>query len=250
MPVAELRSVTKRLRRGGSAALESIFPFAPGELVALPGPNGAGKHTTAVRVVLLGLSAPTSGEASLFGHHPRASHAAKLRRGALLQVAKVPETLKDPRAYRAFFQLLRGMPLPFAETVAAAGLAGIENRAFRRSLRRPETAGALRPGHLRQPRPPVPRRAHHVGLDVESRRAPLGHIRGFVAPRRQCFVDHALPGRSRRPGASRGRYRNRGRIAAEGTPAEIKAQTHTTGLEDAFLAIMKENGNAIEEVLQ
>jgi ABC-type Na+ transport system ATPase subunit NatA len=43
---------------------------------------------------------------------------------------------------------------------------------------------------------------------------------------------------------------DRGRIAAEGTPAEIKAQTKTSGLEDAFLAIMRESGNAPEEVLQ
>jgi ABC-2 type transport system ATP-binding protein len=42
---------------------------------------------------------------------------------------------------------------------------------------------------------------------------------------------------------------DRGRIAAEGTPAEIKAQTGTSGLEDAFLAIMHENRDAAAEVL-
>src|ERR1035438_6074216 len=90
MPVAELRGVTKRY--GQVEALRGVdLSLARGELLALLGPNGAGK-TTAVRI-LLGLAAPTSGEASIFGHHP-ASHQAKLRRGALLQVAKVPETLK------------------------------------------------------------------------------------------------------------------------------------------------------------
>jgi ABC-2 type transport system ATP-binding protein len=39
---------------------------------------------------------------------------------------------------------------------------------------------------------------------------------------------------------------NQGRIAAEGTPAEIKERGAATGLEDAFLAIMKES--SLQEV--
>ena len=124
MPVAELRGVTKR--HGQVEALRGIdLSIAPGELLALLGPNGAGK-TTAVRI-LLGLAAPTSGEATLFGYHPASQ--AKLRRGALLQVAKVPETLKV-REHIELFSSYYEKPLPIAETIAAAGLAGIENRLF------------------------------------------------------------------------------------------------------------------------
>jgi ABC-2 type transport system ATP-binding protein len=92
MPAAELRSVTKRY--GPVEALRGIdLTIAPGELVALLGPNGAGK-TTAVRI-LLGLAQPTSGQATVFGRPP-AGHEAKLRRGALLQVAKVPAWSPGP----------------------------------------------------------------------------------------------------------------------------------------------------------
>src|SRR4051812_48074051 len=89
MSIAELRNVTKTY--GSVTALAGIdLTIEPGETVALLGPNGAGK-TTAVRI-LLGLTEQTSGRANLFGYAPT-SMAAKLRRGALLQVAKVPETL-------------------------------------------------------------------------------------------------------------------------------------------------------------
>ena len=61
-----------------------------GEVVALLGPNGAGK-STAVRM-LLGLSTPTAGRATVFGRDPRAA-SARTRIGAMLQVASVPRTL-------------------------------------------------------------------------------------------------------------------------------------------------------------
>src|SRR5271169_3527910 len=120
MSIAELHGVTKRY--GAIEALRGIdLTVERGELLALLGPNGAGK-TTAVRI-LLGLTAPTSGEATLFGYHP-ASHQAKVRRGALLQVAKVPETLKV-REHIELFSSYYEKPLPIPETIAAAGLGGI-----------------------------------------------------------------------------------------------------------------------------
>jgi len=56
----------------------------------LLGPNGAGK-TTALRV-LLGIDAPDSGTATLFGASPR-RYRARRRVGAMLQTGGVPPTL-------------------------------------------------------------------------------------------------------------------------------------------------------------
>src|SRR3954454_23594589 len=89
-PVAELRQAVKCY--GAVTALAGIdFTVRPGEVVALLGPNGAGK-TTNVQL-LLGLARATAGEAFLFGRDPRDA-AARMRVGAMLQVSKVPETLK------------------------------------------------------------------------------------------------------------------------------------------------------------
>ena len=123
MHVAELRGVTKTY--GPVEALRGIdLTIERGELVALLGPNGAGK-TTAVRI-LLGLAKPTGGMAEVFGHPP-ASHEARLRRGTLLQVSKVPETLRV-REHIELFSSYYPSPLPLRITLEAAGLEDLDNR--------------------------------------------------------------------------------------------------------------------------
>ena len=189
MPVAELQNVTKNY--GAVTALHGIdLAIERGELLAVLGPNGAGK-TTAVRI-LLGLTEQTSGRAAIFGQAP-ASHAAKLRRGAMLQVARVPETIRRARAHRTVLQLL-----PQAAQVRGhhrrrrTGRRG--EAPLRGTLRRTETARAVCAGHLRQSRPAVPGRAYcgagcgSAARDVETH----SRIRGA---RRQRAAHHPLPGR-------------------------------------------------------
>ena len=90
VPLAELSDVTKRY--GPTEALKPLtLRIAAGRVTALLGPNGAGK-TTAVRL-LLGLTRPTTGTVRLFGTDP-SSRAARQRTGVMLQVARVPDTLR------------------------------------------------------------------------------------------------------------------------------------------------------------
>jgi len=239
MPVAQLQNVTKSY--GPIQALRGIdLAIEAGELVALLGPNGAGK-TTAVRV-LLGLAMPTSGQTTIF-NKPPSSYEAKLQRGALLQVAKVPETLRV-REHIELFSSYYPNPLPIAETLASAGLTGIENRLFgelsggqkQRVLFALAICGNPRLLFLDEPT---------VGLDVEARRALWSRIRSFVARGGSVLLTtHYLDEADAL--ANRIAVINQGRIVAEGTPAEIKARGAATGLEDAFLSIMKET----EEVAQ
>ncbi len=80
------------MRYDDKVALRDVsLDIGPGGLCALLGPNGAGKTTTVK--LLLGLATPTSGTVSLFGHDPRSS-ASRRNIGAMLQVGKVPETLR------------------------------------------------------------------------------------------------------------------------------------------------------------
>jgi ABC-2 type transport system ATP-binding protein len=233
MSVAELRGVTKRY--GAVEALRGIdLNIERGEILALLGPNGTGK-TTAVRI-LLGLSTPTSGRATVFGLPPD-SLEAKLRRAAMLQVAKVPETLKVREHIELFASYYRD-PLPFAETVEAAGLGGIENRLFGElsggQKQRVLFALAIcgNPNLLCLDEPTV-------GLDVESRRTLWARIRTFTASGGSVLLTtHYLDEADAL--AHRVAVINKGRIVAEGSPAEIKARTARTGLEDAFLEIMKQ----------
>src|ERR1700685_4115247 len=112
---------------GGVQALrQGDFTLRAGELVALLGPNGAGK-TTAVKL-FLGLAKPTTGTVSVFGGNPMHAEV-RTRIGAMLQVAKVPETLRV-REHIDLFSSYYPQPLSLAETLTLAGLQGVKNTLF------------------------------------------------------------------------------------------------------------------------
>jgi ABC-2 type transport system ATP-binding protein len=220
MNVAELQGVTKRY--GAVTALHDVdFAIGEGELVALLGPNGAGK-TTAVSL-LLGLAQASAGAVKVFGKDPR-DRAVRQRCGALLQVGGVPGTMKV-REHVDLFSSYYPKPMAFAEVVAAAGLQGMENRLFadlsggqkQRVLFALAICGNPALLFLDEPT---------VGLDVEARRALWEHIRGFVRRGGSVLLTtHYLEEADAL--ANRIVVIDRGRIAASGTPQEIKARTST-----------------------
>ncbi len=216
--IASLHGASKTF--GEVQALRQVnFAVRAGELVALLGPNGAGK-TTAVKL-FLGLAKPTSGTVRVFGGDP--IHAeVRTRIGAMLQVAKVPETLRV-REHIDLFSSYYPNPLPLAETLAAAGLQEIKDRVFG------ELSGGQRqrvlfalalcgdPDILFLDEPTV-------GLDVESRRVLWDEIRKLIARGKTVLLTtHYLEEADAL--ADRVVVINRGEIIAEGTPAEIKAST-------------------------
>jgi ABC-2 type transport system ATP-binding protein len=216
-PVAELRRAVKRY--GAVTALAGIdLAVRPGEVVALLGPNGAGK-TTAVQL-LLGLARASEGEARLFGVDPRRAEA-RLRTGAMLQVSKVPETLKV-REHIDLISSYYATPLSRRVVVAAAGLEGLEERLFGRLSggQRQRVLFALAlcgdPDLMFLDEPTV-------GLDVEARRAFWAVIADKAAHGRSVLLTtHYLEEADAL--ASRVVMIGRGRVIAEGTPDEIKSR--------------------------
>jgi ABC-2 type transport system ATP-binding protein len=216
--IASLHRASKNF--GEVQALRHVdFAVRAGELVALLGPNGAGK-TTAVKL-FLGLARPSTGTVNVFGGDP--IHAdVRTRIGAMLQVAKVPETLRV-REHIDLFSSYYPKPLPLAETLAMAGLQEIKNRVFG------ELSGGQRqrvlfalalcgdPDVLFLDEPTV-------GLDVESRRILWEEIRKLIARGKSVLLTtHYLEEADAL--ADRIVVINHGEIIAEGTPAEIKTST-------------------------
>ena len=234
--IAELRGVGKRF--GTVVALRAVdLTVRRGELVALLGPNGAGK-TTAVRI-LLGLIRPDMGIARVCGLDP-ASQEARLRRGALLQVSKVPETLRVREHIELFSSYYR-YPLPFAETIAAAGLGGLESRLFgelsggqkQRVLFALAICGNPDLLFLDEP---------STGLDVEARRALWNRIRGFLGRGTAVLLStHYME--EAEALAHRVAMIRAGQIVSEGTPAEVKERAGASALEDAFLSLVGSGEN-------
>jgi ABC-2 type transport system ATP-binding protein len=216
--VASLTGVTKQY--GEVTALRDVsLNVRAGELLALLGPNGAGK-TTSVRL-MLGLAEPLAGKVEVFGRDPRVV-TARRRIGAMLQVAKVPETLKV-KEHINLFRSYYSNPLSLQTTLEAAGLEGMENRLF----------GALSGGQkqrvlfalaicgnpdllfLDEPT---------IGLDIATRHLIWQQIRWLVQQGRTVVLTtHYLEEVDAL--ANRVVVLNHGAIVAEGTSAEIKSRT-------------------------
>src|SRR5271166_2219154 len=212
---------TRRLNKtyGSVTALRNVdMELRRGELLALLGPNGAGK-TTLVRM-LLGLANPDSGSVAVFGSDPR-DEAMRYRVGAMLQVARVPETLKV-REHVDLFSSYYPNPLSIMETLHIAGLDEIKDRRFG------ELSGGQRqrvlfgisicgnPDLLFLDEPTV-------GLDVEARRLMWTQIRALVARGKTVLLTtHYLNEADAL--ADRILVLQHGSIVAEGTPAEIKSR--------------------------
>lgn len=216
--VASLEGVSKNY--GEVRALRNVdFAVHAGQVVALLGPNGAGK-TTAVKL-LLGLMPPHSGKARVFGGDPT-NPQNRLRTGAMLQVGRVPETLRV-REHIDLFSSYYPRPLPLAEVLAAAGLEKLRDRKFGdlSGGQRQRTLFALaicgNPDLLFLDEPTV-------GLDVEARRSLWEEIRGLVERGKTVLLTtHYLEEADAL--ADRIAVINQGEIITEGTPSEIKAQT-------------------------
>lgn len=124
-PAAELRGATKRY--GAITAVNALtLSIEPGTVTALLGPNGAGKTTT-VRL-MLGLTQPNDGSVRLFGADPT-DPAARRRTGVMLQVAKVPETLRV-REHIDLFRSYYAAPMSLPAALEAAGLTALANRQY------------------------------------------------------------------------------------------------------------------------
>ena len=216
--VASLEGVNKNY--GEVRALKGVnFRVRAGEVVALLGPNGAGK-TTAVKL-LLGLLQPNTGKVRVLGGDPT-NPENRMRTGAMLQVGRVPETLRV-REHIDLFSSYYQDPMPAAAVLAAAGLENLSERKFGdlSGGQRQRVLFALaicgNPDLLFLDEPTA-------GLDVEARRMLWEQIRQLVGRGKTVLLTtHYLQEADAL--ADRVAVINKGEIVAEGSPAEIKAQT-------------------------
>jgi ABC-2 type transport system ATP-binding protein len=190
----------------------------PGQTVALLGPNGAGKSTTID--MLLGLSAPDSGEVSVLGHAPGEAVAAGLI-GAMLQTGELIRDL-TVRELVAMVAALYPRPMPVEKVLAEVGIAEIADRRTQKlsggQTQRVRFAIALvaDPELLVLDEPTV-------AMDVEGRHGFWTTMRSFAARGRTViFATHYLEEAD--DNADRIVLMAHGEIVADGAPTEIKAR--------------------------
>ena len=203
---------------GTTKAVDGLdLTIAPGEVVALLGPNGAGKSTAID--LLLGLSRPDAGTATLYGRNPRDA-AGRGQVGAMLQAGGL---LPDLTVRELVGLMCHLYPDPQrADTVLER--AGITDIADRRTnqlsggqAQRVRFALALAPDPdllvLDEPT---------AAMDVESRRAFWASTRAWAAGGGTVlFATHYLEEAD--AFADRIVLLRRGTVVADGSTGEIKA---------------------------
>jgi sodium transport system ATP-binding protein len=236
----DVQHLTKRF--GAALAVDDLsFHVAPGEIYGLLGPNGAGKTTT-LRV-LAAILAPTSGRAELAGVDvARDPQAARRRLGFLTGTTGLYARLTGRELLR-YFGRLHGMP-DAAITERTALLA----RALDLEAILGRRCEALSTGQRQ--RLSVARAVLHdpavlildeptVGLDVLASR----FLRDFVRAERDrgkavVFSTHYLAEAELL--CDRIGLVHRGRMLAEGPPAELRARADgAASLEEAFLRLVE-----------
>jgi ABC-2 type transport system ATP-binding protein len=231
----EVRDLVKRYRKAEKNAVDGVsFGVRPGEFFSLLGPNGAGKTTT-ISILTTTLT-PTSGHVIIDGLDA-VTDAAGVRRqvGIIFQKASLDQNLSGEEnvrfhamlyglyPYRPFF---RAMPRAYRAQVAdLAEVLGLETEIFKpvKTLsggmkRKLEIIRGLmhKPKVLFLDEPTA-------GLDASSRRnlwAYLGEVRAKYETT-LFLTTHYLEEAEE---ADRICILDRGRVAALGTPDQIKAQ--------------------------
>src|SRR3984957_16667589 len=234
-PVVSFVNVSKTY--GHLKAVDGLsLDLRRGETTALLGPNGAGKSTSLD--MLLALRKPTSGKITMFGSDPY--HAVKSGRvGAMLQSGGLmPEV-----TVRELVTLVTGFqpkPEPVDVTLKRAGvetfadqrvdrLSGGQTQRVRFAL---AICGKSELIVLDEPT---------TAMDVETRRMFWSSMKEEVAEGRTLlFATHYLEEADQ--AADRILVINRGRLLADGTPAEIKAKAgarriafHLAPVDEQFL---------------
>lgn len=211
--------------KGGVRAVDGIdLAVAPGEIYGFLGPNGAGKSTTVL--ILTTLLPPSAGSARVGGFDV-------VRQGPQVRAvigASLQESALDPfltgREHMSLQSALHGLPREQAqqrgdELLARVGLSEAAERKVRGysggMKRRLDLALALvhRPRLLFLDEPTT-------GLDVQSRTALWEEVRRLAADGVTVFLTTQYLEEADAL-ADRLGIIDRGRIVAEGTPAELKA---------------------------
>ena len=254
MSIIRTEQLTKTF--GDLTAVDHVsFAVERGEIFAFLGPNGAGKSTTIK--MLTTLLTPTSGRMEVAGHDPlRDPDAVRHTFGIIFQDPSLDSELT------AFENMeLHGVLYHVPRTTRRSRiqdlLAFVELWDRRDSLVKEFSGGMKRRleiarGLLHHPQilfldEPT------LGLDPQTRNHMWSYLKDLNAREHTTvfFTTHNMDEAERI--AERVAIIDHGRIVAQGSPNELKRQTNTQSLEDAFLAltgktIRDENATSLDEM--
>jgi len=243
--IIEVKNLTKKY--GNFTAVDDVsFDVEKGDIFAFLGPNGAGKTTTIK--MLTTLLTPTKGEILLDGHNPtKEQNEARRTFGIVFQDPSLDDELT---AYEnmQFHAVLYKVPRKVRKTrieemLDFVGLLDRKNDQVKRfsggMRRRLEIARGLLhiPKILFLDEPTL-------GLDPQTRNHIWEHVRDLNKNEHITvfFTTHIMEEAERM--STKIAIIDRGKIVAQGSSTELRQQTQTDSLEEAFLAL---TGKTIRE---
>ncbi len=242
MDIIEIKNLKKSF--GDFVAVDDIsFNVATGEIFAFLGPNGAGKSTTIKMMTTL--LQPDSGQININGHDPvRQSAAVRQSFGIVFQDQSLDDELTAWENLE-FHGVLYGLEKKLRRSRIDDMLKFVDLTDRRDDLVKEFSGGMKRRleiarGLLHHPKiifldEPT------LGLDPQTR----NHLWGYLKKLNQeenitvFFTTHYMEEAARL--AQRLAIIDHGKIIAIGTPDELQQKTHTSSLEDAFLALTGQN---------
>ena len=245
MSIIRTEELTKRF--GEVTAVDHVsFAVERGEVFAFLGPNGAGKSTTIK--MLTTLLTPTSGRMEVAGHDPwREAAAVRRTFGIIFQDPSLDTELtayENMELHGVLYHLPRASRRSRIEEL----LTFLELWDRRTSLVKEFSGGMKRRLEIARGL------LHHpsilfldeptLGLDPQTRNHMWSYLKDLNAREHTTvfFTTHYMDEAERI--AQRIAVIDHGRIVAQGSPGELKRQTNTQSLEDAFLAL---TGKTIRE---
>ena len=215
---------------------EVSFVARDGEITGLLGPNGAGKTTT-LRM-LYTLMQPESGRVLVDGIDPRERPGEVRRRLGVLPDARGVYKRLTARENIAYFGELHGIPAAtmagrIERLVAALGMHDFIDRRTEGFSQGQRTKTAIARALVHDPRNVVLDEPTN-GLDVMTTRSLRQFLRDLRAEGRcVLFSSHIMQEVAAL--CDRIVVIAQGRVVADGTPDELRAQTGCASLEDAFV---------------
>jgi ABC-2 type transport system ATP-binding protein len=209
-----------------------------GDVVALLGPNGAGKTTTLM--MLLGITDPDAGRVRLLGHAiPEDRSRAMEHVSFTATYAQPPGDLRVRQFLRVFAEIYGVPPARANHIMEVVGITELSGRMGMLLSSGQKTLVGLAKALLNRPRllildeptasldPEVAARMRRILMDQQAEE-------GFT----MLITSHNMAEIERLCG--RVLFLARGRIVADGTPAEVAARYGDRDLESAFLSMAEE----------